>query len=113
AGAGGHGRDQRADPGADGVPLLRRLETLAVRPAAYARPRWRALLHPHAHGYRTLARGCGRRGVRDADDAVGTWLLFRRERSLNAGCTPSRLHSPAMYRWNRASPGDAIPTGTA
>ncbi len=36
-GHGRHGRHQRADPGADGLPLLRRLEGLAVR-------------RPHMHG---------------------------------------------------------------
>ena len=30
-GQGRHGRHQRADPGADGLPLLRRLEAVAVR----------------------------------------------------------------------------------
>ena len=41
-----HGRDQRADPGADGLLLLRRLEGLAVRRQARPRPRGRLLLHP-------------------------------------------------------------------
>ena len=41
-----HGRRQRADPGADGLPQLRRLEALAVRRPPHARPRGRALLHP-------------------------------------------------------------------
>src|SRR5690606_41664689 len=45
-------------------------EALAVRPAAHARPRWRALLHPPAHHHRALARRCIRRRVRDADDAL-------------------------------------------
>ena len=37
---------QHADPGADGVPQLRRLEELAVRRPPHARPRGRAVLHP-------------------------------------------------------------------
>jgi malonate-semialdehyde dehydrogenase (acetylating)/methylmalonate-semialdehyde dehydrogenase len=44
-GRGRHGRRQRADPGADGVPQLRRLEGLAVRRPPHARPRGGALLH--------------------------------------------------------------------
>ncbi len=39
AGAGGHGRHQRADPGADGVSQLRRLEALAVRRPRHLRSR--------------------------------------------------------------------------
>ena len=45
-GRGRHGRDQRADPGADGVLQLRRLEELAVRRHPRPRHRRRALLHP-------------------------------------------------------------------
>ena len=40
-----HGRHQRADPGAGRLPLLRRLEALAVRRPLDLRPRRRALLH--------------------------------------------------------------------
>ena len=43
--AGRHGRRQRADSRADGLPLLRRLEALAVRRPARARSGRRALLH--------------------------------------------------------------------
>ncbi len=46
-GAGGHGGRQRAGPGADGVPQLRRLEALGVWRAQRPRPRRRAFLHPH------------------------------------------------------------------
>ena len=56
--AGGHGRDgrrQRADPGPDGLPLLRRLEGLAVRRPAHARPGRRALLHAWQGRHRALA----------------------------------------------------------
>ena len=54
---GRHGRHQRADPGADGLPLLRRLEALAVRAAAHARARRRALLHAAQDRHRALAEG--------------------------------------------------------
>ncbi len=80
AGAGGHGGRQRADPGADGVPLLRRLEAFAVRAAARARPRRRALLHAAQDRHRALAHRNGRgRSVRDADDEVtGRGATLRR-----------------------------------
>ena len=69
-----HGRRQRADPGADGVPQLRRLEALAVRRPPHARARGRALLH-QAEG-RDLAladRHPRRRRVQDADHGV-RWM---------------------------------------
>ena len=66
-----HGRDQRADPGADGVPQLRRLEALAVRRPPHARPRGRALLHAPEGGDLALAdRHPRRRRVQDADHGV-------------------------------------------
>ena len=43
---GRHGRDQRADPGAGCVLLVRRLEGLAVRRPAHVRPGGHQLLHP-------------------------------------------------------------------
>ena len=55
-GRGRHGRRQRADPGADGVLLLRRLEGLAVRRHPRARRRGRALLHPRQGRHVPLAR---------------------------------------------------------
>ena len=68
-----HGRHQRADPRADGLPQLRRLEALPVRRPPHARPRGRALLHPAEDGHEPLAHGHPRgRGVRHADDAVTT-----------------------------------------
>ena len=45
-GRGRDGRDQRPDPGPDGVLLVRRLGSVAVRRHARARRRRRALLHP-------------------------------------------------------------------
>ena len=66
-----HGRRQRADPGADGVPQLRRLEALAVRRPPHARPRGRALLHQAEGGDLALAdRHPRRRRVQDADHGV-------------------------------------------
>ena len=66
-----HGRHQRADPGADGVSQLWRLEALAVRRHGGLRPRGRALLHPAEDDDRALAdRHPRRRRIRDADDAL-------------------------------------------
>ena len=59
---GGHGRRERADPGADGVLLVRRVEGLAVRRHARVRHRGGALLHPGQGGHLTLARPEPRRG---------------------------------------------------
>ena len=47
-GRGRHGRHQRADPGAGGLLLLRRLEGLAVRRHPHVRPRGRATSTPAA-----------------------------------------------------------------
>ncbi len=70
-GAGRHGGRERADPGADGVPLVRRLEALAVRPAARARPGRRALLHASQDGDLALAElEARKRAVRHADHEV-------------------------------------------
>ncbi len=54
-GRGRHDRHQRADPGADGVLLVRRLEGLAVRRHARPRHRGRALLHPRQGRHLPLA----------------------------------------------------------
>ena len=51
----GHGRRERADPGADGVLLVRRLEGVAVRRHPRARHRGRPLLHPGQGGHLPLA----------------------------------------------------------
>ena len=48
--------DQRADPGADGLLLLRRLEGLAVRRHPRPRRRGRPLLHPRQGRHHALAR---------------------------------------------------------
>ena len=63
-GRGRHGRRQRADPGADGVLLVRRLEVLAVRRHPRPRHRRRALLHPRQGRHLPLAGPGGRRGRR-------------------------------------------------
>ena len=66
-----HGRHQRADPGADGVSQLWRLEALTVRRYGGLRPRGRALLHASEDDDRALADGrARRRRIRDADDAL-------------------------------------------
>ena len=70
-GRGRHGRGQRADPGADGVPLLRRLEGVAVRRPPHARAGGRALLHPAEDHHHPLAHRHARRGrVRHADHGM-------------------------------------------
>ena len=55
-GRGRHGRHQRADPGAGGLLLVRRMEELAVRRHARPRHRRRALLHPHEGRHQPVAR---------------------------------------------------------
>ena len=87
-----HGRRQRADPGADGVPQLRRLEALAVRRPPHARPRGRALLHQAEGGHLALAdRHPRRRRVQDADHGVDS--------PARAGCQPApRLRVPRILR---------------
>ncbi|CAK7284437.1 hypothetical protein SGPA1_30310 [Streptomyces misionensis JCM 4497] len=57
---GRHGRRQRADPGAGGLPLLRRLEGLALRRPPHLRQRRHALLHPRQGRHHPLARPGGR-----------------------------------------------------
>ena len=49
------GRHQRSDPGADGVPLLRRLEALALRRRARARDGGRSVLYAPEDDDRALA----------------------------------------------------------
>ena len=58
-----HGRRERPDPGADGVLLVRRLEAVAVRGPARARPRGRALLHARQGGHGALAADRQARGA--------------------------------------------------
>ena len=66
---GRHGRRQRADSGADGVPLVRRLEAVAVRRPLRARARGRALLHAAEDDHRALAdRHPQGRRIQDAGD---------------------------------------------
>ena len=50
-----HDRHQRADPGADGLLLLRRLEGLAVRRPPHPRPRRGRVLHPRQGRHDPLA----------------------------------------------------------
>ena len=58
---GRHDRHQRADPGAGGVPLVRRLEGLAVRRREGLRPARLRLLHGREGDHRALARPVARR----------------------------------------------------
>ena len=60
-GRGRHGRHQRADPGADGLLQLRRLEGLAVRRQPRPRHGRRAVLHPRQGHHQPLARPQPRR----------------------------------------------------
>ena len=53
---GGHGRHQRADPGAGGLLLVRRLEGLPVRRHPHVRARGHQLLHPRQGRHLALAR---------------------------------------------------------
>ena len=55
-GRGRHGRRQRADPGADGVLLVRRVGRVALRRHPRARRRGRALLHAWQGGHDPLGR---------------------------------------------------------
>src|SRR5208282_6098155 len=75
-----------ADPGADGLPLLRRLEALALRRPLPARARWRALLHAAQDHHLALAdrhpQGCR---VRHADDAVAAVIASRRRSNPESG----------------------------
>jgi malonate-semialdehyde dehydrogenase (acetylating) / methylmalonate-semialdehyde dehydrogenase len=69
-----HGRHQRADPGADGIPFLRRLEGVDLRRPSYARSGRRPLLYPDEDDHEPLAnRHSRRRQVRDAHNVlIGT-----------------------------------------
>jgi len=66
-----HSRRERADPGADRLSQLWRLEAFTVWRHGGARPRGRALLHAPQDDDRTLApRHPRRRRIRHADGAV-------------------------------------------
>ena len=54
--AGGHGRRQRAHPGAGQLLQLRRVEGEPVRRHAHVRPGGHQLLHAHQGGHQSLAR---------------------------------------------------------
>src|SRR5439155_1412957 len=69
--AGRHGRHQRADPGAGGVLLVRRLEELALRRPARARHRGGQVLYQDQGGDDALAApGHAGAGLRHADAGV-------------------------------------------
>ena len=78
-----HGRRQRADPGADGVPQLRRLEALPLRRHGSARHGRRPLLHAPQDRDRPLAhRHPRRRRIHHADDAVKPLWADRRQPAI-------------------------------
>ena len=87
---GRHDRRERAGPGADGLPLVRRLEELAVRRAPRARSGRRALLHAGEGRHPALARAGARRLVRHADGAVAG----RRNRAVGRLGPPLRRRAP-------------------
>jgi hypothetical protein len=124
--SGRHGRHQRADPGADGLPQLRRLEALAVRrpPHAYG-DGGRALLH--AAQDRSAPSAC-RRG--DAGDALleHRWRAQQRQRRAEPehrgldfraavrGCgrirrraTPAGTRTGRRRRWRDQLLDDTLP----
>jgi alcohol dehydrogenase class IV len=65
-----HGRHQRADSRADGLPQFRRLEAFDLRRPRDSRPRRRALLHAHKNHDRALALRARRLRVLDAGDGM-------------------------------------------
>ena len=95
------------DPGADGLLLLRRLEGLAVRRQARARPRRRVVLHPRQGRHLALARAAPRRRApaitsRPPPEASAERSAFRKgsnmirqRRQVVAGCrgVPRCWHS--------------------
>ena len=103
-GRGRHGRGQRADPGADGVPLVRRLEGVALRRPPHARARGRALLHAAEDHHHALADRHARRGrVRHADDGVRPAAILLDIRcSLAAGRRLSPAASALVGTGDRA-----------
>ena len=90
-GRGRHGRHQRADPGADGLLLLRRLEVLAVR----------------RHATRTAPRACTSSPAARSSPAAGstrataasTWAS-RPTAEPRTGCVPAR----PPHRWAGPDP---------
>ena len=110
AGDGRHDRRQRPDPGPDGLPLVRRLEGLAVRRPAHARTRRRPLLHARQGGHDPLA-GPGdahRRqpGLPDAD------LTCRARSARSSATSPSRLASSARIASNALSARCSAPSSS-
>ena len=78
---GRHGRHQCADPGADGVLLVRRLEILAVRRPAHARHGRRIFLHPHQGHHHTLAGSGGAQRFHADDADTGLRRIIDRKHS--------------------------------
>src|SRR5208282_5032696 len=81
-----------ADPGADGLPLLRRREALALRRPLPARARGRALLHAAQDHHLALADRHPQGGrVCDADDAVAAVIASRRRSNPDLAGDPGLL----------------------
>ena len=107
----GPGRDdrhQRADPGADGLLLLRRLEGLPVRRHPRARPRRHPLLHPRQGHHQPLARQPVPRAPPQPHafpDGYLEAILTRRYRRCSDpedGPSPSRCSWSSRSSWPRA-----------
>ena len=124
---GRHGRRERTDPGAGGLPLLRRLEGLALRRPPHLRQRRRALLHPRQGRHDPLAgpgRGPHRRGPglpaqpltapRNQLTAPGPYGLLIRTGRLQYASSNSRTRTRSSRAARRAplpfnSPPSTIP----
>ena len=82
----GHGRNQRADPGAARLSHLRRVEEVHVRRPEPARPRFNALLYEDKDGDIALAGGV-KEGAEfvNSDDEIDT-----KRGGVTKGCTTTR-----------------------
>ena len=114
-----HGRRQRPDPGADGVLLVRRLEAVAVRRPARARPRGRALLHAREGRHGALARPGARRrttGSRRTSRRAAASAASLGRRARPRTCSRRRARPPrrrSAPRGRSASTTSAAPGGSA
>ena len=115
AGDRGDDRRQRADPGADGLPLVRRLEVVAVRRPPRAWPGRCQVLHARQGGHdaagptrrRTPASTWASRRRLSATSR-GTRSSTSRSRSPASRCPwraprPPRTSAPRPWRWCRRS----------
>jgi hypothetical protein len=104
-GGSGHGRHQRADPGAGRLSQLWRVEALGLWRSQPIRHGRRALLHPHQDRDPALAQHVGRRGgpeLRHPDDEVNgkgpiakwLWGLFMINNDIGTGQSASCRRAP-------------------